>query len=286
MIALQNEPSHKDDPPSSLSTPPQEENNLPANQVKKFNSSNPLVLPSRFMSHHPKAGLNMLVDAAAYLFSVIGKLKQIKSYRHLNKLQKELIQEINIFQESMANRHYSSEYILISRYMLCATIDDVITNTAWGGQGQWDSYNLLAAFNQDNHHQNKFFTILERIVKEPAHYIDLMELAYICLSLGYKGQYRATEHNQYQLEQITYQLYKHIRAYRGSFSKSLSPFPIKTHVVTKEATNKNSPLFILFVTACIILIIFISLGYLLDVISNEAYKNLAQIGQSLSYEIS
>jgi hypothetical protein len=30
--------------------------------------------------------------------------------------------------------------------------------------------------------------------------------------------------------------------------------------------------------------IFVSLGYLMDVISNEAYKNIAQSGSSVSHE--
>lgn len=220
------------------------------------------------------------------IFSVLGKLKHAKSYRQLSKLQTELVQEVNLFQEAAKHHGYNSEYIVVCRYVLCAVIDDIISNTAWGAQGQWDSYSLLASFNQDTQHQDKFFSIMERAIKDPALYIDLMELMYISLSLGYKGQYRATEHSQYQLEQITNNLYKHIRAYRGSFSKTLSPTPLKTHKSTvKTATGSSiSPLFIFFVTACVVMTIFVSLGYLMDVISNEAYKNISQIQNSVSHE--
>src|SRR5207253_1949275 len=126
-----------------------------------------------------------------------------KSYRHLNKLQKELIQEINHFQQTVKAQDYRSEYILVSRYAICATLDDVISNTLWGGQGQWDNFNMLAIFNQDTMSHDRFFAILERILKDPAQYIDMMELMYICLSLGFKGNYRATEFGSNQLEQVT-----------------------------------------------------------------------------------
>ena len=262
------------------------ENNTPVGKVKNINASSPLLLPSRIITHHPKAGVNPLVDATAYLFSVLGKLKHLPSYRQLNKLQKELIQEINTFQETIKHHGFNAEYIIICRYILCATFDDILANTTWGGLGQWDSHCLLAAFNQDMHHQDKFFTILERALKEPALYIDLMELLYICLSMGYKGHYRSTEHNQYQLEQITNNLYKHIRAYRGSFSKSLSPAPLKTPKSTAKTMpqNKSSLIFIFFATACIVMTIFVSLGYLMDAISNEAYKNITQIENPVSHE--
>lgn len=253
-------------------------------KISTNNSSNSLLLPSRIVTHKPRAGLNPLVDAAGYLFSILGKLKHAKSYRHLSKLQTELIQEVNLFQETAKHHGYNTDYLIVCRYIVCAVIDDVISNTTWGGQGQWDSYSLLAAFNQDTQHQDKFFSIMERAIKDPTTYIDLMELMYISLSMGYKGQYRTTEHNQFQLEQITNNLYKHIRAYRGSFSKTLSPTPLKANKSTAKSapTSGTSLLFIFFVTACVVMTIFVSLGYLMDVISNEAYEHIAQIQNAVS----
>ena len=222
----------------------------------------------------------------------MGKLKYIKAYRQAHKLQKELIQEILIFQETIKHHGYNADYILVCRYILCATIDDILSNTAWGGQGRWDAFSLLNALNQESDkphdhvhsHGARFFSILERALQEPAHYIDLMELMYISLSLGYKGHYRGTEHSHYQLEQIINNLYRHIRAYRGSFSRTLSPYPVKPnkHISGNKTSSSTSLVFIFFVTACIIMSIFISLGYVMDVISNEAYKNISGIQTSFS----
>ncbi|SRR5579883_92911 len=239
-----------------------------------------LLLANKFVTHHPKSGLNPVVDAAAYLFSIIGKLKQIKSYRYLNKLQKELIAEINHFQEAAKAQGYSSEYILVSRFALCATLDDMIANTSWGGQGQWDNFNMLTVFNQDSMNTDRFFIILERIIKDPAQYIDVMELMYICLSLGFKGSYRTTEFGSTQLEQITNSLYKRIRRFRGNYNKTLAPFAIKTH---HTKPSMQVPLWlVIFSTITVILGIFLGLGYMLDTISNEAYQELIHIGNSMS----
>lgn len=242
------------------------------------------LLAHKFINHHPKCGLNPLADAAAYIFSIIGKLKQLKSYRHLNKLHKELVQEINHFQEALKNHGYSSEYILVSRFAICATLDDVIANTLWGAQGQWDNYNMLAVFNQDTMNYERFFIILERIIKDPAQYIDVMELMYICLSLGFKGPYRATEFGINQLEQITNTLYKRIRAYRGDFTKTLAPYLIKPTRSVKTTTHRIPLWLVILMTLTAILGIFVGLGYLLDTISDQAYQELMHIGSSLLYE--
>jgi len=279
MIGTQTQPSN-----TEIFSPSEEAGPHALATTKEQANPSSLELLTRSITHSPKAGLNPLADAASFLFSVTGELKYNTRARQLHALQKELIQEVNSFEETITQHGYNAEYIIICRYVLCATLDDVIANTSWGGHGQWDGHNLLNAFNQDAQHQTKFFTILDRALKDPTHYIDLMEFIYICLSMGYKGQYRATEHSQYQLEQITNNLYKHIRAYRGSFSKTLSPVPLKTpkaHLEAPEQNNTSLP-FIFIITACIMMSIFIGLDYLMDVISNEAYKNLDQIKTTVS----
>lgn len=204
-----------------------------ASVITHLRNPSHVLLSHKIILHNPKAGLNPLVDAAAYLFSSIGKLKQAKSFRHLDKLHKELFDEINTFQQVTKACHYSAEYLLVSRYALCATIDDIILNSPWGTQGQWDRYSLLKTFKQDTSDRDRFFLLLDRIIKDPATYIDLMEFMYICLSLGFKGNYRLTEFNNYQLDQITETLYRHIRDYRGDFSKHLSPYPLRPPVNIK-----------------------------------------------------
>lgn len=248
-------------------------------------SANPLLARNKFMVHHPKAGINPLVDAAAYLFSLIGKLKQLKFYRHLNKLHTELVNEINSFQDRAKAHGYSPEYILVSRYALCATLDDVISNTTWGAQGQWDTYSLLTVFNQESAQPERFFIILERIIKDPSLYIELMEFMYLCLSLGFKGSYRTTEFNHHQLEQICHALYKRIRAHHGNFSKTLSPFPLKAAPVQAPSSAKKISFSLIFLTtACIILALFICLNYLLQNVSNQTQQELTHIGKSILYE--
>ncbi|MBV9575558.1 MAG: type IVB secretion system protein IcmH/DotU [Gammaproteobacteria bacterium] len=282
MIATPNQQSHNTrflDPSSETVTI---HNNHDV--IKPLNPPSSLLLPSHHIVHTPKAGLNAIVDTASYLFSVIGELKQLQSYRRLKKLQSDLIREINHFQKAIIHHGYNVEYVAICRYIICATFDDIITHSSWGA-GQWEHYSLLATYNQDLQHQHKFFAILERTIQDPTLYIDLMEFMYICLSMGYKGQYRGSEYNQYQLEQIINNLYKHIQAHRGSFSKILSPMPFKSHqnMAHLYARKKWSLSFVLILTASIIMAIFISLGYLMEAISNESFKNITQIENSISH---
>src|SRR5579862_937632 len=224
-----------------------------ANALIHSNPTTQLLLTSKPLIHRPEAGLNPLVDAAAYLFSIMGKLKHLKTYSNLDKLHSELIEEIENFQETVQaysyNAEYLSEYIPISCYALCMTLDDVILNTPWG-HDRWEEYNLVASFSQEPLSHESFLIILERLVRDPAIYIDVMEFMYICLSLGlgFKFQHQASGFNHTQLEQIIHSLYKRIRAHRGNFNKILSPFSIKSQSSPKQTDRwENMPIWALII---------------------------------------
>lgn len=252
------------------------------------NTANPLnpaqlLLTRHLVTHNPKSGLNPITDAAGNLFTIIGKLKSIEAYAYidLDNLHSELVNQIVQFHESIKNHGYSSEYTLVCRYLMCATLDELLSQTRFGKDGRWDKYSLLLAFEQDLQHQEKFFRIMGRIIKEPALYIDMMELMYLCLSMEYKGRYRSAENGQYRLEQIINILYKHIRKYRGNFSKVLSPTQLKSSFSRRPSRflRKTSVKSIFILTAGIVLTIVISLNYLMDVITNEpTSKKIEQSG--------
>ena len=124
------------------------------------------------------------------------------------------------------------------------------------------------------------------MIKDPGLYIELMEFMYLCLTLGFKGSYRHTEFGNNQFEQICNALYKRIRAHHGDVSRTLSPFPIKPNVSSVRAKVQKKPAigFAMILTACIILVVFIGLGVLLDTMSNQTYQELLHIGKSLVYE--
>ena len=113
----------------------------------QMNPTTQLLLTGKPSIHRPEAGLNPLVDAAAHLFSLMGKLKFMKSYPYLAKLQADLIEEIQNFQQNVRTSSYSAdylaEYVPISCYALCITLDDIIWSMPWGSQGKWDAYSLV-----------------------------------------------------------------------------------------------------------------------------------------------
>jgi type VI secretion system protein ImpK len=213
----------------------------------------------------------------------MGQLATTEDFRHLGKLHKELLHEIHAFENTVKVHQYNAEYVQVCIYVICAVFDDLISRTEWG-KDKWETFSLLTEFNLDKNHHERFFSILEHAIQEPEHYIDLMELMYICLSMGYCGQYQNNGQDQAHLEQITNSLYKYIRAYRGNVSKLLSPAPLKPPKMAAPVIPDSdiSHWTVILFTACVIMIVFIGLGYLMEMISNEAISKFTDVQKTVA----
>ena len=138
--------------------------------------------------HQVEAGLNPLVDSAAYIFMLMGQLTRTRSHQDMEKLQETITEEMRNFQNSVYLSNYSpellTEYVPISSYILCTMLNDVIASTPWGSEGKWNEFNLLYSEEQEILSRVSFLIILERFIQDPKIYIDIMEFTYICLILA------------------------------------------------------------------------------------------------------
>src|SRR3546814_14660023 len=81
-------------------------------------------------------------------------------------------------------------------------------NTPWGGQSGWAAKTLLVAFHGESYGGEKFFLILDRLCADFSRHIDLIELMYICLTLGFGGRYQIEADGRAKLADITEEHYR------------------------------------------------------------------------------
>jgi type VI secretion system protein ImpK len=168
-------------------------------------------------------GLNPLVQAAAPLLVLVGRLRSQISQADVDALRRQTTQEIRAFEDRARSAGVSSEDILAARYALCTVLDEAVMNTPWGAQSGWSSQSLLVTFHREASGGVKFFQLLERVSTDPRRYIALLELFYICLSLGFEGKYRVDERGASKLTEVRSDLYRNIRSVRSVPGGALSP---------------------------------------------------------------
>jgi type VI secretion system protein ImpK len=167
-------------------------------------------------------GLNPLVQAASPLLLLAQRLRTTLSLADIGALRRQTLEDLRRFEEQARRLGVTSEVVLAARYALCATLDESVLSTPWGGQSEWGQQTLLVALHREAWGGEKFFEMLDRISADPERYIDLMELQYLCIALGFAGKYQVQDRGQARLAEVQNGLYQKIRAFRGTLRPELS----------------------------------------------------------------
>ena len=169
----------------------------------------------RLDTHSFQTGFNPLVAAAlAVLFEVIG-IRVCSGRENLGTLNDRLVLAVTQFETRALQGGVENSQVMSARYVLCSVIDEAVVTTPWGAQSEWSKMSLLSRFHNETFGGEKVFQLLERLTRDPVKHLAMLELLYLCLSLGFEGKYRVMERGVTQLEAVRDALYRQIRHVRG-----------------------------------------------------------------------
>ena len=166
---------------------------------------------------------NPVLQAAAPLLILAARLATSVEQASIPTLRQQAVEEVRSFDERLRSSGVSREDALVARYVLCTFVDSAVLNTPWGAQGDWASQSLLVIFHKEVSGGEKFFEIVKRLQADPARYLSLIELLYVCLALGYEGKYRHDPKGALELSRLQHDLYGVIRERRRLRDEDLSP---------------------------------------------------------------
>jgi type VI secretion system protein ImpK len=168
-------------------------------------------------------GLNPLVRAASTLLLLAGQLRHAPAMSDVSGLRRQVLAEIRRFEEQARSAGIAREVVPAARYALCATVDEAVLSTPWGAHSDWTQQSLLVALHRDASGGEKFFDMLQRTSSDPSRHIDLLELQFLCLAVGFGGKYHVSEQGAQRLDDIQQGLFRTIRDFRGAPEPALSP---------------------------------------------------------------
>jgi type VI secretion system protein ImpK len=167
-------------------------------------------------------GLNPLVQAATPLLLLAGRLRGTLAGPDVGTVRQHTMDEIRRFEQRAQSGGVSNEFVLAARYALAATLDEAVLSTPWGAQSEWTQQSLLVVLHRETWGGEKFFDMLERASRDVPRHIDLLELLYLCMAVGFAGRYLVRDRGHAQLAEVQRQLYQRIREHRGAFDPALS----------------------------------------------------------------
>lgn len=168
-------------------------------------------------------GVNPLVAAAAPLLQLMARLPNTLEHPDPGELRERAVRAMHAFEERVRGLDLPRELLAPAHYALCASLDDVVLNTPWGSTGVWDANSLVSIFHKEVRSGERFFQLLGQMRQNPGLYLPVIELMYLCLSLGFQGQYRLSPRGPAELDRLREETYAVIVRQRQAPDPELSP---------------------------------------------------------------
>ncbi len=225
----------------------------------------------------PQVGVNPLVASASVLLSVVPTIRRTLNHQNPMALRDYLLRAISEFEASARRVNCSPEHILIGRYAVCTMIDETVMVMPWGASSGWSHQSLLITLHKEGFGGEKFFLLLEKALEDPRRNIDLIELMYTCMALGFEGRYRVIDNGRSQLEALRDRVYNIIRRERGEFDRDLSPHWLGVQKAAKPLVRRIPPWIVLAALALFVFVFYFVYVVLLARTSDPVFASVASI---------
>lgn len=215
------------------------------------------------------SGPNQLVAAAQPLLVLISRLINSPHLDELQTIQQLLPHELKAFITRAQGLDYPAHIIALARYLLSTSFEDIIDQlSVINDTNEKANEQLQASSKSDN-----FFNLINQLRHQASTYIDLIELAYVILCIGYCGNYRYIANGKVELENLLENLYQVIREQRGDMQPDLR-LADSSPITETKSKSSISLAWLSAIVASIIFSFSIGFSYVLNSLSHSVMMQL------------
>lgn len=164
----------------------------------------------------PRTVRNIMLAEAGPVLALAAGFRAGRLRAPMPQFHREATQLIAAFERAIAP-HYSEEMRQRAKYAVCATIDDIAQNLPNIGTdgAEWARRSMVVQFFQENIGGDRFWQLVDDMLRNPNDNLDLIELFHACLAAGFEGRFRVMPDGKRRLHEIMSRLQgalQHVRS--------------------------------------------------------------------------
>ncbi|QLH41619.1 MAG: DotU family type IV/VI secretion system protein [Coxiellaceae bacterium] len=227
------------------------------------------------MTHQPLQ-TNLLLECCGPLLQIVCQLRQPEKLNKIpENLREQIYQSLTQMERQAIEFKVPLTQVEQAKYALLALLDELVLTSGWNRRMEWMGKTLQVEFFGEHLAGEGFFNRLSEVRHNAQANIDVLEVFYLCLQLGFEGKYRQRHLEQWLALQVD--LRNQIELVRGSVDARLSPSGLPQLSVATKVGTKLPYWVLASVTAAVIFLIY--LGYTVA-IEHQANKTVAAIQRS------
>ena len=151
-------------------------------QKQQFNE----ILKSQVPLKKLKTDSNISVSMTKAALPIINLINKIQNNNITCNVKDIFIEHLTKFETSLLNQNYSKEKIYTSRIFLCAWLDEAVTKSEISSKLIIGSQSIAQTINLNHNIHSTAWYITNEALKKPRENKDILEIIFICCSMGYK----------------------------------------------------------------------------------------------------
>lgn len=224
-----------------------------------------------------RSGINPLIESATELFFVHYQI--IKGRFSDGQKIKAFIQNAFLKFEMQSQQAVLPKSLVQSaKYVLCTFLDETVLQAEWGRNSDWGRHTLLSQFFNETWGGKTVFKIRQFCLENLHEYIDLLEMIYLCLCLGFRGQYGTEANGEVMLDRVKRETYQAILEYRGDrLNLPLSPQGISEYQGTVTLKKTRSIKWMIMGCLAVLTIAYTSMSIFISLESQPVYEKVMSL---------
>jgi type VI secretion system protein ImpK len=183
-----------------------------------------------------KASVNLLLECSASIFALTAKLRPNTDSGSLFGFREQIIQSFELLERMAFERRIATSTVQDAIYALAAYVDEAVLASDNPGRMEWMSNSLQLKIFGEHLAGEHFFEELNKLRQGGEKNLDLLELYYTCLQLGFEGMYKMRGLEALMALQVD--LRSQIDGYRGIVDPKLSPDGVpKTSIIARVSRH-------------------------------------------------
>lgn len=208
----------------------------------------------------PAVVANALPDLCAKSFAytlwlVQSPAAQTIDVRTVQQRYDELLRE---FDAEGRRAGYEVAQVRLAMFALVAFVDELVLTSKHTVRAVWSDQPLQLTYFNENSAGEEFYVRLEAARRgDQARDVDVQEVFYLCLCLGFHGRYAGSSRAEKQRRSLMEQVASEIRSRRGAAGATLSPHALQA--ATEVVSERLRPVWAVPIAVALVLLVLLVL---------------------------
>lgn len=133
---------------------------------------------------------NRLLNAGAELLALCVAVSRMPQPEDMHRFRQGMIESIGVLKQKVAALDYPRSVADKTCFLFCIVLDELILHSEWGERSGWEHRTLLSELFGVGDGGEQFYQVADKALSQPNLLVDLLELIYLFLKIGFRGQYR------------------------------------------------------------------------------------------------